>query len=305
MKKEYIIGIILWAIINHILFSIAMYFILRKEKKNKILGLIPIVNVYEYLKICELPFILFFVPVCNVVMLFLSPIKFARMYRCNKLETFFGLLFPTIFLNYVAFSDMMNKHIVLDGNYLPNQVAVDKLDKELIDLANGIEKPKEKDYIFFHKKITQKKTMKGLSTDEFIDDIENRSIAANQNESPERFEGIIEQVELVEEEKPIEKVVEETLDEINVDATIKSLENIDELEAQAIDKDKKDDGVDKNEYKGYEDAQKSDEAIAFGGKEQKENRESIKTKNDEHRCPRCGSSLVGATGFCPGCGMKI
>lgn len=306
--KDNMLIIILLIIINHILFSIAMYFILRKEKKNKILGLIPIVNVYEYLKICELPFILFFVPVCNVVMLFLSPLKFANMYRCNKLETFLGFLFPVLLLNYVAFSDMMNKRIIWENRYLPNQASVDALDKKLIDLSNGIVEPPEKEYIFFRKKVTQKDTMKGMTTEEFIDNIENKSLEANKVEDPSRFEEVIEQVEVMEEPKKLDKKVEqsvETMDDINVDATIKSLENIDELEEKAIDKEKMDDGVDKNEYKKYEGTKASDEAIAFGGTARKEQVAASDGNDRDLKCPRCGSSLVGANGFCPGCGMKI
>lgn len=308
MKKEYIIIIVLYTVINYILFSIAMYFILRKEKKNKINGLIPIVHAYEYLKICELPFILLLVPVCNIIMLFLSPLKFAKMYRCNKIETFLGLFFPTLLLNYIAFSDMTNKRIILENRYLPNQKSIDELDKKLIDLSNGIIPPKEKDYIFFRKKITQKSTMKGLSTEEFIDNVENKSIELNKVEDPSKFEEILEQVDIMEEPKSIEKAADqvvETMDDVAVDVTIKSLENIDELEEKSIVQEKNDDGVDKNEYKKYEGAKISDEAIAFGGENLKEEAESVQAKNDDLKCSRCGSSLVGAKGFCPGCGMKI
>lgn len=308
MKKEYIIFIILYMVINYIFFSIAMYFILRKEKKHKINGLIPIIHLYEYIKICELPFILVFIPVCNIIMLFLSPIKFTGMYRCNKFETFLGLLFPTLVMLYIAFSDKTNKRIIEEFRYLPNQKSIDDLDKKLIDLSNGIKPPVEKDYIFFRKKITQKKTMKGLSTEEFIDDVENKSIQANKVEDPSKYEEILEQVELIEEPKKMEKKVEpavENMDEINVDATIKSLENIDQLENKSIDQEKKDDGVDKNEYKEYEGVKASTEAIAFGGQAQDEEAKKGEAKKDDLKCPRCGSSLVGANGFCPGCGMKI
>ena len=44
-------------------------------------------------------------------------------------------------------------------------------------------------------------------------------------------------------------------------------------------------------------------AIAFGGKEEYENQSQA--RKDELKCPRCGSSLVGANGTCPGCGAKI
>ena len=47
-------------------------------------------------------------------------------------------------------------------------------------------------------------------------------------------------------------------------------------------------------YKELEQEQKSDEKIAFN-----------QEKQTELTCPRCGSSLIGATTTCPGCGIDI
>ena len=304
--------LIILSIINYILFCIGMYFILRKEKKNRNLALIPVANIYQYLKICELPFLVVFIPLCNVVMLMLSPIKLAKMYRCNKIETILGVIFPFLFINYVAFSDMTNKRIIEKKMYLPNQQSVDNLDKKLIDLSNGIVEPTEKEYIFFKKKKNDDITfISSSSTEEYIDNIEKKSINDNINEDITKYEEIVEQVEILENEQNNEKSPNinedfiETLDEKIEDMTIRSLDTIDVLEEKNIEKEKKDDGVDKNEYKDFEGVKASNEAIAFGGEERKENVYSAQTQKDELKCSRCGSSLVGSNGFCPGCGAKI
>lgn len=312
MQKVCIILLIIISIINYILFCVGMYFILRKEKKNKNLALIPLVNIYQYLKICELPFLILLVPVCNIVMLILSPIKLAKMYRCNKVETVLGVFFPFLFINYIAFSDMTNKRIIEKKVYLPNQQSVDNLDKKLIDLSNGIIEPEEKEYIFFRKKKNVAvDTISTSFTEEYIDNIEKKSINDNINEDASKYEEILEQIEIMETDQKNQVLTNEsedfieTLDDAKVDMTIKSLDNIDTLEEMSIQKEKSDDGIDKNEYKDFEGVKSSNEAIAFGGEERKEKVYSVQTKKDELKCPRCGSSLVGANGFCPGCGSKI
>lgn len=307
----YILILVILSIINYILFCIGMYFILRKEKKNKNLALIPLVNVYQYLKICELPFFVILIPVCNIVMLILSPIKLAKMYRCNIWETILGVIFPFLFINYIAFSDMTNKRINEKNMYLPNQQSVDNLDKKLIDISNGIVEPKEKEYIFFRKKKNNVENLSASITEEYIDNIEKKSIYNNVNEDVTKYEEIVEQIEVLENVKNnVESIDEdediiETLDDARIDITIKSLDNLDDVEERSIENDKKDDGIDKNEYKDFEGVKASNEAIAFGGEERKERVYSAQTKKDELKCSRCGSSLVGSNGFCPGCGAKI
>ena len=312
MQKVFMIILIILSIINYILFCIGMYFILLKEKKNKNLALIPIVNLYQYLKICELPFFIVLIPFCNIVMLILSPIKLAKMYRCNKIEMLLGVIFPFLFINYVAFSDMTNKRITEKNMYLPNQKSVEELDKKLIDLSNGIVAPKEKEYIYFKKKKANNvENIRESMTEEYIDNIEKKSMAANINEDATKYEEIIEQIEVMENKEDkantlnTDEEVIETLDDAKIDVTIKSLDNLDTLEEKSIIREKNDDGIDKNEYKDFEGVQSSNEAIAFGGEERKEKVYSTQSKKDELKCSRCGSSLVGSNGFCPGCGAKI
>ncbi|MDE6142345.1 MAG: hypothetical protein K2G03_07045 [Bacilli bacterium] len=289
-----------------------MYFILRKDKKNKRLALIPIINIYQYLKICELPFWVVLIPLCNVVMLILSPIKLAKMYRCNKLETVLGIFFPFLFINYIAFSDMTNKRINEKKMYLPNQQSVDNLDRKLIDLSNGIIEPEEKEYIYFKKKKNNDvEFLSSSMTEEFIDNIEKKSIYNDINEDATKYEEIVEQIEVLEnDQKNTKSTIEnneiiETLDDARIDMTIKSLDNLSVLEERNIEKEKNDDGIDKNEYKDFEGVKASNEAIAFGGEKRKEKVYSVQAKKDELKCSRCGSSLVGSNGFCPGCGAKI
>lgn len=83
----------------------------------------------------------------------------------------------------------------------------------------------------------------------------------------------------------------------------------DQLTASSVDKldddiaNMKDHIVDNAIYHELETEGPTDIAIAFGGSEQKEN--STHGKENENKCSRCGSSLIGANGFCPGCGAQL
>ena len=61
--------------------------------------------------------------------------------------------------------------------------------------------------------------------------------------------------------------------------------------------------VDTAKYEQYKQKEASNESIAFGGTKKEE--DSTHNKNEELKCPRCGSSLIGANDYCPGCGLKI
>ena len=167
-------------------------------------------------------------------------------------------------------------------------------------------------YIYFKKKKANNvENIRESMTEEYIDNIEKKSMAANINEDATKYEEIIEEIEVMENKEDkantlnTDEEVIETLDDAKIDVTIKSLDNLDTLEEKSIIREKNDDGIDKNEYKDFEGVQSSNEAIAFGGEERKEKVYSTQSKKDELKCSRCGSSLVGSNGFCPGCGAKI
>lgn len=83
-----------------------------------------------------------------------------------------------------------------------------------------------------------------------------------------------------------------------------SIDNIDLLEDNIITQNSVDKNIETN-IKEYQENKPTDIAIAFGGEKQVENLVGVQTKNDELKCSRCGSSLVGANGYCPGCGSAI
>ena len=83
-----------------------------------------------------------------------------------------------------------------------------------------------------------------------------------------------------------------------------TISNLDSFENSII-ANNKNDVLLNSSYKDNISTLPSTEAIAFGGEQQIENTYSSQAKNDELKCPRCGSSLVGAKGICPGCGMQV
>lgn len=112
------------------------------------------------------------------------------------------------------------------------------------------------------------------------------------------------------------KEIESTLPPVDTDVNeFKEIDddiNIDEMNITDIDTLEKniqvETSVDRNvikDIKDYKEVGSTNEAIAFGGEKRIENLNAVQTKSDELKCSRCGSSLIGAHGICPGCGAKI
>lgn len=286
-------------IVDYILFNIGMFFLLAKEKKKKYLAFIPIVNYYQYFKLCRIPFITFFIPLVNIFIIFLSPIRLAKTYRCNKKETLASILLQKIFIIFIGLSDRKNKYNEDPDFTIKSQEDIDNLEAKLVSESDEV---KEKDYTIF--KVREEETNKQMartdSIEKQINDIEDEIL----DDSDEPFVDVFNN--LMEAEKEENNVVE-TLDMYDIidNKNQNSLESIDAIEESQILNNSVDENVDRNEYTEFKELEKSVDEIAF--ESIKDNNESLKTINvkTDLKCPRCGTSLEGSNGTCPGCSADV
>lgn len=253
------------------------------------MAFIPFVNIYQYLKICNIPFWTFFIPGINIIVLFFSPYNLARHYRCPNWSLPLAILFPVFFLPYIAFSKLQNKDKVHKFNYIKNQNDIDKIEKQLIN-SNSQE------FIYNDTDVETTNNVFESNIDKMIVNVENTIM---------QDEYVYENTDNIEEKQAtdianiipsdIDFIDDSPLDNIN-------LNNIDALEENIVQEAKKDKEIETN-YQDFKTVGPSTEAIAFGGEEKMEN--TSRAKVEELKCSRCGSSLVGANGFCPGCGAKL
>lgn len=289
MKNVIIITSIYW-FIYYVIIVISMWKLYKKEEMKPWISLIPIYNLYKLMKMLNFPFILLFIPIINNIIIFFLPYRLARYYRCNKWQRILSILIPWIMIPYIAFSDKEYRYTTKKHSFL-----------RTIDDVNNLETHLEAD--------------SEVIIDDYIEPSKKAPIKNNMNKFVENIEANIINDEFVFDEAKIEnteethsKIVPE-LGDINADdiieikdETIEKIKSIDVLEENVQNAAKVEKIVETN-IKEYEGAKVKDEAIAFGGKEKEE--KNSEAKIDELKCSRCGSSLVGAKGFCPGCGAQI
>ncbi len=270
---------------------VSLWKIFEKEGIPSYYSLIPFLNIYKYFQICKLPFWTIFVPLVNVVTLYCSSFVITRKYRLKKWQSILAILFPFVFLPYIAFSDKKNIDNVYSNLYLRNSDDLEKLEKSLESNNN------------YEINDTIPKT--SFSNEQNISDIIIDSVESSimfDEFVYDDVKEIVEQDDVHIDNNVSNDVFYELDDEVEIDNL--SLENVDQFE----DNIKKESSVDKSiqaDIKEYQEQSASQEAIAFGGEKRIENIVSVQSKNDDLTCPRCGSSLVGANGFCPGCGIKM
>ena len=269
-------------ILYYIMMNVVLWMLFTKDKKNPWYALIPFYNYYILFTTCRLPFISIFIPLANIVVLFLLPYRITKQYKGSKLLQVLSVLVPPILL-YIAFGkEFTNK----DNRYKPEFL-------KTIDDVNQLENKlvKDTDYIIDDSVDIQinKEPVSHINT--FADKIEQQIINDN----------IVYDDEIViepKEEKKVEEIIDLNVEELNSLDDLDRLEKDMELRASINETNHED--VNADEAKTYI----SDSAIAFGGKQKEE--ESTFAKKDEQKCPRCGSSLVGAmNNICPGCGAPI
>lgn len=276
--------------INCIVLIISLWKIFKKENIPQYYAFIPFLNIYKYYKICGLPFWTIFIPVVNIIVFICSPYVIVKKYRCKKWQCMLAILFPFIFLPFIAFSDKKNINYIYDNTYIKNIKDIDNLENHL---KNDTSFVSELD--LDNSNIVVDNSLDSIS--EIENDIINDEII---------YDDIQENNEVLESNNKIENNENDFI-EINddVDINTMSLSEVETLENNIEISNTVEKKIEKN-IEGYKQVGPSEEAIAFGGKKVIENIYSVQTKNDELKCKRCGSSLVGAVNnICPGCGAPI
>lgn len=281
----YILYFILFiSVILNIIYIFSLYKILKKENKKPWWAFVPILNIYIYLKICKLPFWTFFVPIINYIVLLLSPFKLAKQYRLKRYLCYLAVLFPYIFIPYIAFSKLQNIDKIYDTTYIKSAKDIEILENKLeTDNSNYI------DEINYN-------TTSLISNEKNEEIINDNDIIIIDEEI--NFDEII--YDNVETSKITDDLIE--INEPSIDNL--SINNIETLEDNIIQANSVEKKIETN-ISEYREIKPTDTAIAFGGEQKIENIASVQTKNDELKCTRCGSSLVGANGYCPGCGSAL
>jgi hypothetical protein len=279
-------------------YTISLWFIFKKENIKEYYALIPFFNIYKLFKIINIPFYMIFIPLANIVVIDLIPYKLLKRYKREKWLEILSIFFPYIIICYIAFS----KKCVPEKN--PRSAIKTLL--ELENIENNLENYAEINDFSFGGAFDEKKEInkqKYISnTEEMINKMEKNAIV---DDYYFENEVVDEQLESKKQESTIPNVDNNITDIIEIfDQEENSLltSSIDNME-EKLKNDNKIKRIDNAEYKDYKQKESSNESIAFGGKEKREN--ATHTKNEETKCSRCGSSLVGATGYCPGCGLKI
>ena len=282
----------IYSIVMYVIYMISFYNLFKKEEIKQWYAFIPFYNFYLYFKLCSVPFILFFIPIINIVTITLIPYKLAKRYGYNKLYRWSAVLLPFLYVPLICYSDKDNIYHEHTNVFVESNKDIDELEKQLIinskiELMNLNEK-EEKELIKQEKRkedeIDKIEASIDNSFDEIIYDENNKQEDFSQVESLlDSQEPEVEQLEFVDDMQDID------------------ISEIEKLDNQ-IDLNKKEKNIEQD-FKEIQNDVKV-ETIAFGGQEMVD-KYSTQTKDDELKCPRCGSSLIGAKDFCPGCNLDL
>lgn len=287
-------------LIYFVSFIVSLWKIFEKENIIKWYSLIPFLNLYYYLKICKIPFWTTFIPLVNLVVLFCSPYRIAYEYDQKKYVCILAMFFPFIVLLYLAFSKAQNKK--MKNNILSPLKTIQQID----NLENDLENNFELENIDFYEPYSTDTNNSNFfsTTDSLINGIENNIQDDLFFDAPIYDQSVVQPgpAQNINQENTCED--EDLIELFDSAPTTLNSSAIDKIEHSIL-SNNKNEYVDNTNYKEYESVAPSTEAIAFGGEQQIENTYSSQAKNDELKCPRCGSSLVGAKGICPGCGMQV
>lgn len=285
---------------------VCLFFIFKKENIKPWIAFIPFYNIYHYFKITKTPFWTIFVPFINLVVLAVVPYRLAKQYQCPKWILNLSIPFSIVIIPYVAFSKRINKRIRDEYNPLKSIYDIDKIESDI--------NAEEIDNLIFEEYYVPEDTkdidyMSNIDT--MINDIEDTAQKEDYFFEDQVSDVIIATTELATDLEKIEEIdndgdlsiSEEDMLEIfdKVDETL-STNDIDQLE-EIIENKNNITIIDNAEYKEVEEVQQSAESIAFGGEDNRTKLAASKTS--DLVCSRCGSSLVGASGSCPGCGAQI
>lgn len=267
------------------IFTISLYKIFKKEDIKAWFAFIPFLRIYHILKLARIPFWTIFVPILNIVVLILFPYKIAKEYKCSNLISILAIFVPFIIIPYIAFSKRTIKEY--KPQYLKTLEDVNKLEQSLVFDTDVI----MDDNILKKKKNTKENevnTNQKTSFD-FIDEIDNT---------------IINDDFVYDEPSKLNEVSSNEIvpDIVDLDGTSQvTMGNIEYLEDE-MNTSTTTEKVLQKDIKDYENVL-TDEAIAFGGEEKSE--EKVLHVKEDLKCTRCGASLIGSNGYCPGCGLKL
>lgn len=276
---------------------IALYSIFKKEEIDPHKALIPFYNFYILFKICNIPYYTLFIPLINVIVLACVPYILAKQYKLKKWLGVISFLFPFVTYSYIAFSAVKKEK---QPSILSFSKDIDNIEKknilnsqyanaEINDFAFNDEKEAKKDNSFLN--LTEEKINKMDNPEQiddfFFDNIEMQSPTDTKTNEFNNTKAIS--------DDELFDIVDEDIENLRVSS------NVDKLEDN-LTNDKKV-FVENAKYNEYKLDGPSVEAIAFGGLEKKEN--IVSAKKETLKCDRCGSSLIGANGYCPGCGKAI
>ena len=274
------------------IFTVSLWFIFKKEEITPWFSLIPIYNLYRFFKIIKLPFILIFIPIVNIFTFILMPFNLAREYGCKEWVQYLSVLIPFIMIPYIAFSKLQNRNKKVVFDFLKYEKDVDELEDELKEVTND-------NYIIDDTKaipvVNKVKEIKSKGN-EYVDSLEFSKSDDEYVEDEDHIEYKETHIDQIE-EKPQEEVVD--LEDDNNQIDIYDIDTLDE----DIKESSKSDVKIEQDIKDYEKDKASVTAIAFGGKEKRENMTESKIK--DLKCPYCKSSLAGSKGTCPGCGKDV
>lgn len=283
----------IYLVILLIVFIISLFFIFEKCYKKGYYALIPFFNIYEYMEICHLSWYWGFIPVVNVVVFFASPYLIGYQFGQKEYVRILGIICPVVFFPYIAFSNASYIHPKVDSLNINSVEDIDNLEKKImIDIEN-----EERNGLL------KKENIKVNKKDNVAPQESQKEIWLNQLDSNysnlAQDDVIVEDVVRINNDIALEqtKIYADAdfveLDDFNYDLNVDSIKVVNEIEKNTI-MQGKEIAIDNNDYKEIKDEEKTNEEIAF---DQKEKRQLV--------CPKCGSSLIGATSICPGCGMDL
>ena len=284
--------VIIILIIFYIDFTISMFLIFKKTKINNYYALIPFLNLYYYVVMCELKPIVLLIPIANIFLLIMLPYQLGYEFGQNKIISLLGFFFPLLFFPYIAFSKVEYIHKNYSKLNINSLEDIDKLEKEILENEKAEETYQNKE----NKKEKIKKDEKSNYVNNLITSIEDKSM--QQNDELYQDEDLQVKKEKV---KVTDLMISPSITDLNEDENVDSNNSIDELENKLNDNSK----IKIEDISNYKEVKSQEEevnVIAFGDLSSKKDE---KEQKHELICPYCHASMIGFHKTCPGCGRNI
>ena len=293
---------IIYSIIYYIVLVISLYRFYKNINVNTIFAFIPIINLYHLFKAIKIPYYLIFIPIINIIVIFVYPYKIGSLYVTPRSLKILAVLFPIIVIPYIIYSNKyhINKNDFDDIKFIKTVQDIDNIEKHLESISQDD---------FDDRSKVQDKPI----DDKFKTNIDEKINTIEQNALQEDYYDQLIMLESDSEnkEKPtIEAQEEAIVDSIEIQDLFESNDirtnTIEQIENQ-INESQKTNIIDNAEYKDYQEQAKDVTTIAFGGIAQDANVEQAKlgSKDNDFKCPQCGTSIVNSNGTCPGCGKDV